>query len=215
VAAFPVSPAFLTRFRSEAAQTRVDTKNWGRCPVLRATFRECALHATQNHAASPVSRAVNRDLILLYWDIGRGIVEKQQALGWGESVIDRLSSDLRAEFPQSTGFSPRNLRDMKRFYLLYSDDAIWRQAVAKMISSGQGSPIWPQAVAKLEGPGSEPEILRQLVAETPWGYYRLLTNKVADPAACLYYLRATAQLGWSRNVMLNQINRAWWQAWKI
>jgi hypothetical protein len=142
-------------------------------------------------------------------------VEKQQALGWGESVIDRLSSDLRAEFPQSTGFSSRNLRDMKRFYLLYSDDAIWRQAVAKMISSGQGSPIWPQAVAKLEGPGSEPEILRQLVAETPWGYYRLLMNKVADPAACLYYLRATAQLGWSRNVMLNQINRAWWQAWKI
>jgi predicted nuclease of restriction endonuclease-like (RecB) superfamily len=144
-------------------------------------------------------------LILLYWDIGRGIVEKQQALGWGESVIDRLASDLRAAFPESTGFSPRSLRDMKRFYLLYSDDAFWRQAVAKMTSSGLGSPIWPQLVAKLEGLDSEPEILRQLVAEIPWDHHRLMMNKLGDPAACLYYLRATAQLGWSRNVLLNQI----------
>jgi predicted nuclease of restriction endonuclease-like (RecB) superfamily len=156
-------------------------------------------------ARTSAARAVNRDLILLYWDIGRGIVEKQQALGWGESVIDRLASDLRAAFPESTGFSPRSLRDMKRFYLLYSDDAFWRQAVVKMTSSGLGSPIWPQLVAKLEGLDSEPEILRQLVAEIPWGHHRLMMNKLGDPAACLYYLRATAQLGWSRNVLLNQI----------
>jgi predicted nuclease of restriction endonuclease-like (RecB) superfamily len=169
-------------------------------PVFLAALKERILQARTSAA-----RAVNRDLVLLYWDIGRGIVEKQQALGWGESVIDRLSSDLRAAFPQSSGFSPRSLRDMKRFYLIYTDDAIWRQAVAKMISSGLGSPIWPQAVAKLEGLDSEPEILRQLVAEIPWGHHRLLMNKIADPPACLYYLRATAQLGWSRNVLLNQI----------
>ena len=98
-------------------------------------------------------RAVNRELILLYWDIGRGIVEKQQTLGWGESVIDRVSFDLGAAFPASRGFSPRNLRDMKRFYLAYGDPAIWREAVAKLptsLSSGQNR-FWPQAVAKLEG----------------------------------------------------------------
>ena len=65
-------------------------------------------------------RAVNRELILLYWDIGRVIMEKQEALGWGHSVIDRLSRDLRTVFPAVTGFSPRNLRDMKRFYPAYS-----------------------------------------------------------------------------------------------
>jgi predicted nuclease of restriction endonuclease-like (RecB) superfamily len=168
--------------------------------IFLAALKERILQARTSAA-----RAVNRDLVQLYWDIGGAIVEKQRALGWGESVIDRLSSDLRAAFPQSSGFSPRSLRDMKRFYLIYTDDAIWRQAVAKMISSGLGSPIWPQAVAKLEGLDSEPEILRQLVAEIPWGHHRLLMNKIADPAACLYYLRATAQLGWSRNVLLNQI----------
>src|ERR1017187_1318716 len=67
------------------------------------------------------ARSVNRDLILLYWDIGHGIVERQQVLGWGESVIDRVSCDLREAFPATTGFSPRNLRDMKRFYLTYAD----------------------------------------------------------------------------------------------
>lgn len=44
------------------------------------------------------ARSANRELILLYWDLGRGIVEKQQALGWGKSVVERLSADLQAEF---------------------------------------------------------------------------------------------------------------------
>lgn len=63
-----------------------------------------------------VARSVNRELILLYWDIGQAIVEKQNAYGWGASVVDQLSKDLQREFPSIKGFSPRNLRDMKRFF---------------------------------------------------------------------------------------------------
>ena len=59
-------------------------------------------------------------------------MEKQQVLGWGESVIDRLSADLQDAFPRTTGFSPRNIRDVKRFYLAYSDESIWQQPVAKL-----------------------------------------------------------------------------------
>ena len=81
------------------------------------------------------ARAMNRDMILLYWDIGRAIVEKQQSLGWGESVVEMVSADLRREFPQITGFSPRNVWDMKRFYLAYADEAIWRQTVAELLES--------------------------------------------------------------------------------
>jgi predicted nuclease of restriction endonuclease-like (RecB) superfamily len=169
-------------------------------PVFLAALKERILQARTSAA-----RAVNRDLVLLYWDIGRAIVEKQRALGWGESVIDRLSSDLRAAFPQSTGFSPRNLRDMKRLYLVYSDDAIWRQVVAKIARSGSESPIWQQAVAKLDECDSVTDRLRQLVAEIPWGHHLLILNKLSDPAARFYYIHATAQLGWSRNVLLNQI----------
>jgi hypothetical protein len=59
------------------------------------------------HAA----RAVNRDLILLYWDIGKGIVEKQGAMGWGDSVVEALADDLQRAFPGTSGtcvgFTPR------------------------------------------------------------------------------------------------------------
>ncbi|MGB7623804.1 MAG: DUF1016 N-terminal domain-containing protein, partial [Terriglobia bacterium] len=171
-------------------------------PAFLAALKQRILHARTTAA-----RAVNHELILLYWDIGRGIVEKQQTAGWGESVIDRLSSDLQDPFPLATGFSSRNLRDMKRFYLAYSDKEIWPQLVAKSqtsLSSGRTA-IWPQAVANLEASDAEAEFLRQLVAEIPWGHHLLILNKLTDSAARLYYLHATAQLGWSRNVLLNQI----------
>lgn len=136
------------------------------------------------------ARAVNRDLVLLYWDLGRKIVEKQKMLGWGESVIDRVSCDLQEAFPSTTGFSPRNLRDMKRFYMAYVDVGIWRQVVAKL---------------KRKDVGSSMEFLKDLVTEIPWGHNLLLLNKVTEPIARLYYLRSTAQYGWSRNVLLLQI----------
>ncbi len=71
------------------------------------------------------------EVVMLYWDIGRGIVEKQQVAGWGEGGVERLAADLRAEFPDMRGFSGRNLRDMRRFHLAYSDGEFWQQAVAK------------------------------------------------------------------------------------
>lgn len=166
------------------------------------------------------ARAVNRELVMLYWDIGRGIVEKQQVMGWGESVIERLAADLRAEFPDMRGFSGRNLRDMKRFYAIYSAPEFWRQAVAKMGGKPEKSGIWQQAVAKfalrqeVEIPESAiaqraappgDEFLQQLVAEIPWGHHLLILNKLTDPSARLYYLCTTAQCGWSRSVLLNQI----------
>lgn len=194
------------------------------------------LKARVTSARISAARAVNRDGILLYRDIGRAIVEKQQVLGWGESVIDRVSSDLRAAFPAARGFSPRNLRDMKRFYLAYADEAIWRQAVATLLESTKEAEdsVWPQVVAKLTGQsagaiqqqsaaelgGAEKwrqpvakigpdengiQFLRQLVAEIPWGQNLLILNKLATPAARLWYLQATARFGWTRNVLLNQI----------
>ena len=155
------------------------------------------------------ARAVNRELILLYWDIGRVVVEKQRVLGWGESVIDRVSADLQEAFPGTTGFSPRNLRDMKRFYLAYADEAIWRQLVAKLAvrAEADDGEIWRQATAKLQkrDAGTFTGFLPQLLAEIPWGHNLLILNKLTDPAARLYYLRATARFGWSRNILLNQI----------
>lgn len=67
-------------------------------------------------------RSVNKELIRLYWDIGKGIVEKQQRLGWGESVVEQLSVDLQRAFAGVKGLSAQNLWRMKQFYLVYHKD---------------------------------------------------------------------------------------------
>jgi len=65
-------------------------------------------------------KAVNKELIALYWDIGRMIVERQRAEAWGKSVVENLAADLRAEFPGISGFSAQNLWRMKQFYETYA-----------------------------------------------------------------------------------------------
>lgn len=131
-------------------------------------------------------------MILLYWDIGRGIVEKQKALGWGESVVETVATDLRTEFPDMRGFSVVNLWRMKQLYLDYTSPEFLSQTVRVVKDGERDSVILSQAV-------------RELVASVPWGHHVNLIAKLTDPAARLYYLRATAQFGWSRNVLLHQI----------
>jgi predicted nuclease of restriction endonuclease-like (RecB) superfamily len=74
--------------------------------------------------------AVNRELVLLYWQIGRGILERPAIEGWGAKVIERLSRDLRHEFPEMKGFSPRNLRYMRALAEAWTDEVIVQQVVA-------------------------------------------------------------------------------------
>ncbi len=83
-------------------------------PIARSTAPEAdyarfvgELNARIAAARTAASRSVNRELILLYWDIGKAIVERQKRLGWGESVVDSLAQDLRDAFPgSSTAFPP-------------------------------------------------------------------------------------------------------------
>ena len=64
---------------------------------------------------------------------------------------------------------------------------------------------WRQGVAKIDRKGVSERVLRQIVAEVPWGHHVVILNKIAGPAARLYYLLATAQFGWTRHVLMNQI----------
>ncbi len=75
------------------------------------------------------ARAVNHDYILLYWDIGRGIVEKQQSLGWGDGVVEMVAADLQREFPASRSFSPDNVWRMRQFFIAYSTAEFLGQSV--------------------------------------------------------------------------------------
>ena len=73
-------------------------------PRLLSEVKECI-----RSAQDAVLKAVNTELVGLYWDIGRMIVERQQAEGWGKAVVDQLATDIRVEFPGVSGFSASNL----------------------------------------------------------------------------------------------------------
>src|ERR1051325_5130036 len=96
-------------------------------PAFLAALKERILRARISAA-----RAVNRELILLYWDIGRGIVERQQSLGWGESVVELLARDLQAAFPEMRGFSARNLWYVRRLFAEYAEPVILQQLAAEI-----------------------------------------------------------------------------------
>jgi predicted nuclease of restriction endonuclease-like (RecB) superfamily len=76
--------------------------------------------------------AANTAMVLLYWEIGCLILQRQQQQGWGAKVIDRLSYDLRNTFPEIKGFSPRNLQFMRAFAELYIDSEIVKQLVSQL-----------------------------------------------------------------------------------
>lgn len=76
--------------------------------------------------------AVNRELVLLYWQIGREILQRQGQEGWGTKVIDRLAKDLKQEFPEMKGFSSRNLKYMRAFAEAWIDEQIVQQLAAQI-----------------------------------------------------------------------------------
>lgn len=128
--------------------------------------------------------ASSRELIGLYWDIGRAIVEKQTRDGWGKSIVKRLAQDLQATFPSEGGFSPDNVWRMRAFYLEYSAE------IEKLA----------QAVPVLERQGPPPPI-----AGIPWGHNVLLLQRLRDYSERLWYAQKTLELGWSRAALLHQI----------
>jgi predicted nuclease of restriction endonuclease-like (RecB) superfamily len=121
--------------------------------------------------------AVNSELILLYWQIGRDILRQQRDEGWGAKVVDRLAADLRQTFPEMTGLSARNLKYMRTFAESYPDR----------------------------------EFVQQLVAQLPWGHILVLLGAVKKAGEREWYMRQTVENGWSRNVLVHQIDNGLYQ----
>jgi predicted nuclease of restriction endonuclease-like (RecB) superfamily len=91
--------------------------------TLKDRIRSAQLRATLS---------VNRELVLLNWQIGRDILARQEAQGWGAKVIDRLAADLRRSFPEMSGFSPRNLKYMRAFAEAWPEEPIVQQLAAQI-----------------------------------------------------------------------------------
>jgi predicted nuclease of restriction endonuclease-like (RecB) superfamily len=131
-----------------------------------------------------IANRLSVSLTQLYWNIGTRLSSEKLEKGYGGKVVEQLSVDLKSEFPDTEGFSPRSLWDMKRFYEFYAED----------------DQILPQPVAV-----SDRAILPQVVAVLPWGHNRLILSKIKDKKEALYYAEAAGKMGWTRNLLLNFI----------
>lgn len=144
--------------------------------------------------------AVNAELIRLYWEIGALIHSRQQHQGWGAAVIPRLARDLHNELPEEKGFSERNIKRMLAFYREYADLAFVPQPVAQIEPHTSLAAEKVQQAATLFPP--------ELILAVPWGHHAEMMSKVKDPTTRQWYMRASLENGWSRNVLLMQIESA-------
>jgi len=96
-------------------------------PELFASIRE---HVSAGRRRALV--AANAEVVLTYWRVGREILDRQEAEGYGTKVIDRLSADLRTAFPDAKGFSPRNLKYMRAFAAAWPNEEVVQRTVAQL-----------------------------------------------------------------------------------
>jgi predicted nuclease of restriction endonuclease-like (RecB) superfamily len=146
---------------------------------------------------------VNADTLKLYWNIGNSILQKQKEKGWGKKVIEQLSKDLTNRFPNDRGYSVRNLGYMKYFAQEYPDFPILQVPLAKL----KGQAIRQVSLAKLGD--KEQEFVQVPLAQITWYHHISLLTKVKDNIERAYYITETAHNGWSRDVMMMQINNGY------
>ncbi|MGB3424041.1 MAG: PDDEXK nuclease domain-containing protein [Castellaniella sp.] len=152
--------------------------------------------------------AVNAELLRLYWDIGALIDQRQKQEGWGAAVIPRLAKDLHNELPEEKGFSERNIKRMLAFYREYPylGACTAGTEVPQPVAQMAGRKKRPQAVAQTADMASifPPELLLSV----PWGHHAELIAKVKDANTRQWYMRTTLENGWSRNILVMQIETA-------
>lgn len=126
---------------------------------------------------------VNREMLLLYWDLGQSIIQKQKITSWGDGFIKQMSKDLQVAFPEMKGFSERNLKYMRQWVQFWLEHSAFDSAAEDTI--GQ------QVVAQF--------------TQIPWGQNLLVISKAKDHEEALFYVQKTMQNNWSRAVLLHQI----------
>lgn len=156
-------------------------KNYNRIlQELKEKIRKARLRATL---------AVNYELLKVYWEIGNTINYQEQIERWGKKTVERLAGDLRIEFPDMKGISPRNLRYMRDFALAYPEFIILQEQVAKSkVAENQHSIILQRTIAKL-----------------PWGHNCTILDKLKLTEERAFYAQKAVQNGWTRDLLVNQI----------
>jgi predicted nuclease of restriction endonuclease-like (RecB) superfamily len=131
---------------------------------------------------------VNTALLQFYWELGIDIVVRQARVDWGSGFLKQLSADLMLEFPEMKGFSASNLKYIRQWYAFWAPEVIGQQAVGQLAKQ-PAAPIFA----------------------IPWGHNLAIIAKCKQRDEALYYVENTLAHGWSRNVLLHQIESGLWQ----
>ena len=131
-----------------------------------------SLKAKIRSAQIKAAVVVNSELVKLYWEIGKEIVEKQEQEGWGSKALEKVAKDLQNEFPGIEGFSRSNIFRMKAFFIAY-------EKVAQAVRQLESLPIF----------------------DIPWGHNILLVQKLKNNDERLWYASKTIEHGWSRSML--------------
>lgn len=118
---------------------------------------------------------VNTELLRFYWNLGQDIVDRQKNAKWGDGFLKQLSTDLSSEFPDMKGFSERNIKYVRQWFLFYNGSHV----------------IGQQAVAQL--------------TQIPWGHNIVIISKCKNPDEAFFYVQKTIQNNWSRSVLTHHI----------
>lgn len=170
------------RDRKEVGFVRMDKKDLA--IIGDGEYKKLLLDLKEKVRLSQLKAAVkvNYELLDLYWNLGKEIVEKQKQYSWGDSFLKLLSSDLRKEFPDMKGFSAENLKHIRYWYIFYNDYLIGLQAVTQLSD------------------------IERRIKSIPWGHNQRIMYKCKNVKEALFYVEKTIENGWSRTVLEHQID---------
>ncbi|MGK2861134.1 MAG: PDDEXK nuclease domain-containing protein [Chitinophagaceae bacterium] len=172
---------------------------------------------------------VNAELLSLYWDLGKEILNKEKNAGWGTGFLPTLSNDLKAEFPALKGFSLTNLKYIRIWVNFYTpligqqvvdqleENEKRQQPVARFVQQavGQKKKKYVQQAVTLSGKivpqvegqfGQQPvDQIPAVLTTIPWGHHLQIVTKCKDINEALFYISQTTQHNWSRSVLVHQM----------
>lgn len=175
-----------------------DYKNW--LKELKSKIQQSQIKA---------ALAVNSQLIMLYWDLGKQIVEKQENAAWGSGFINQLSKDLKSEFPDMGGFSVDNLRFMQRLYLFYEKEILNTAQLVQHLKIAETQKILSDNTDKIKSVQPVQQLsgktILELLIGIPWGHHTTILRKIKNVKEAIFYISKTIENNWSRSVLEYQI----------
>ncbi len=176
--------------------------NWGKDKEYKIFVAKIKQNIKLTQIKSAIT--VNRELLKLYWFIGSQIVKKQKTAKWGSGFLKQLSKDLQNEFPGIKGFSYRNIKYIRQWYLFWNrHDIIGQQVVAQM-----GNLNSTESISKSDYRIKQQVAVRNGIPpifQIPWGHNLVIISKASIYKKAIFYVNKTIENNWSRAVLVHQI----------